>query len=831
MRRVALVTALSLLLPLAGAFGGATAQEYQVIDGEPAPEGAYPAMAAVLFEGVQHCGGTLIDPSWVVTAAHCFYDPRLEGSGTQPESLSVVVDTVNWAQGGERIGVDRIVLHPDYDDLNTVNDIAMLRLTDPATTQPAAMVGPQEAALYAPGKAAVVTGYGATSPFGADRSDVLLQAALPLIGDADCAAVYDNLVDDRHVCAGQPGSEADPGPDTCQGDSGGPLWTEREDGTQVVIGITSFGSLCGIDAPGVYTELITYLQWVQGLIGGAIDPESPVDPTTTDLPDDATAPPVRITYDDAATSEPTLQAVAISRQTFSDGEAPFGVIATASRFPDALAGSTLAYGVAPLLFTDPDGLLGAETLEELRRVVPAGSGIYVLGGTAAIPAALDAQLQQVGYGVIRLAGSGREATAVRVAEQVVQTDRRLPLGTVIVTTGGNWPDAVTVGQIGAWWGVPILLTPAEELNGDTAQALTRIRPSTVLVAGGTEAISEQVMAQIDQASVGAEVRRLGGASRFDTAVSVADYNLDLYGATAPSYIVAVNLRHEPDGYAHVLAASMLAGGFASVFAPVEGDDGGTVKPAVRNSVCGLDLPVLVAGGTDLISDAAVESLRTASAGRQCDPDGVLEIGDATNSAITSVLPTRSFAFEGTEGQRIRVRMDAAPGEGDELDPFVEISGQDGNFVVRNDDSPEPAAGLNSLLFATLPTDGTYTLTASTARPATGRFLLSIDPAPIVTNEDVLTAAEPQHVVTASPPPGSRVVVEMRSTDGHSDPLLTVYDENGEQIAIDDDGGGASHARVAFTTPPTGGVRIAAGVYGEAYGAYSLAISFIEGSIE
>lgn len=831
MRVVIVITVLALLLPILGAPGTATAQDFQVVDGEPAAEGAYPAMAAVLFEGIQHCGGTLVDDQWVLTAAHCFYDPRIDGSGIPPEALSVVVDTINWAQGGERIPVDRVVLHPDYDDLNTVNDIAMLRLVNPATTDPAAMVGSQEAALYAPGRPAVVTGFGATTPLGDERSAVLLQADLPLISDADCGVDYDNLVADRHVCAGQPGSETDPGPDTCQGDSGGPLWTDRDDGTPVVIGITSFGALCGVDSPGVYTQVITYLQWAQGLIDGAIDPGAPVDPTTADLPDDATAPPVRITFEDAAETDPALQAVAISRQTFQDGNASFGVIATGDRFPDALAGSTLAYGVAPLLFTGPDGLLGEEAAEELQRVVAAGSGIYVLGGTAALPAALDAQLVQMGYGVIRLAGSGREATAVRVAEQVVQTDRRLPLGTVIVATSGNWPDAVAVGQIGAWWGVPILLTPVDGLNENTAQALTRIRPATVLVAGGTEAVSQQVMTQIREASPGADVTRLGGASRFDTSVSVTDYNLDLYGATAPSYIVAVNLRREPDGYAHVLAASMLAGGFASVFASVEGAAGDSVSPQVRNSVCGLDLPVLVAGGTDLISNDVVESLRTASAGQRCDPDGVLQVGDATNSAITSVLPTRSFQFTGQEGQRIRFRMDAAPGEGEELDPFVEVSSQDGAFVARNDDSPEPAAGLNSLLITTLPADGTYTVTATTTSPATGRFLLSVDPAPIVTHEDVLTAAEPERLVTASPPPGTRVVIEMRSTDGHSDPLLTVLDEAGEQIATDDDGGGSPHARVTFETPPFGGVRIIAGAFGDDFGAYSLAISLIEGSAD
>jgi hypothetical protein len=250
--------------------------------------------------------------------------------------------------------------------------------------------------------------------------------------------------------------------------------------------------------------------------------------------------------------------------------------------------------------------------------VQPGGLIYVLGGTAAVPESVDGQLRFVGFEVRRLAGDGREQTAVAVAEELVATfEGELPLDTVIVATAGNWPDAVTVGQIGSWWGVPILLTPADALNGNTAAALAGLNPSTVVVAGGTAAISDGVVGQIEQITGAGSTVRLGGDTRFGTSAAVTSFNLGLYGDQPPAYVVAVNLRREPDAYAHVLGASMLTGAFASIFAAVEGNAGDTVPGEVLQTICGLDIPIIVAGDTDLISDSAVSQLQEASAGRTC----------------------------------------------------------------------------------------------------------------------------------------------------------------------------------------------------------------------
>lgn len=584
-----------------------------IINGNPVERGAWPSMAAI-FDGTgQFCGGSLIAPSYVLTAAHCFYDSRVGGVPEGAGPFDVVMGGAPLGDGAQRFRVSNVILHPGYDDLRSVNDVALLRLASPSGSPLQPIAGSTD--VVSAGTPLTVIGYGATQPDGSAPSDELLETQVPAVDDGSCAQAYDNIDGPRHLCAGEPGTETNPGNDSCQGDSGGPLMiaTQTE---YVQVGIVSFGELCGVERPGVYAEVAAYREWINEILAGGTPATDEDNPDPNAAGGDSSI--YRVAADPNVT-EVITQAAAVSFETFDRGEAEYGVLARADVFADALGGSSLAFGLAPLLFTGQSDRLPAATEDELLRSVIEGAPVFVLGGPAAVPAAIDDHLRELGYDPIRLAGSVREETAVEIAQVVADLHGGgvPPMDHVIVATAQNWPDAVAGGQIGSWWGVPILLTSPSALHPAARAEIEALSPSTILVLGGPAAISDATFAQID--ALAPNVVRLHGADRMGTAAEVMKYHVGLFGAVGegpPQVAVAINLRRG-DAFAHTLSASMITGAFAGVFIPVEGERGEGLANIPARAACGLDVPLIAAGGVDLIGEAAAQATRRALSGEAC----------------------------------------------------------------------------------------------------------------------------------------------------------------------------------------------------------------------
>lgn len=235
--------------------------EPKVVDGYFAQAGDNPWQVALVLPGndassrILFCGGSLVAPRTVLTAAHCV------DRGTPATALDVVVGATNLALDGKRLKVALIHLHPDYVSATQGSDVAILELGDDAT--PLGKVIPLIAAgdltADAPGTNVKVTGWGATSSGSGPVRD-LRAVDLRIMSNKQCndPVAYGGAIGASMVCAAYKRT----GKDSCQGDSGGPL-TGVVRGSRAQIGVVSWGEGCALpDKFGVYARL-TALPWAQ----------------------------------------------------------------------------------------------------------------------------------------------------------------------------------------------------------------------------------------------------------------------------------------------------------------------------------------------------------------------------------------------------------------------------------------------------------------------------------------------------------------------------------------------------------------------------------------
>lgn len=237
-----------------------------VVQGTNAPVGYYPWQAALFFDGEFFCGGSLIDESYVVTAAHCF-----RGLNTEDASqFSVVLgdNNIELDEGMEqRIQVSKITLHTEYEPVSSRNDIALLRLAKkPLINRFVNYIClPKNAEELEIGRKCYVTGWGKTHVI-SDSSANLLQVDLPVVDRSVCAvrnAFNNHVVTSNMICGGY--NDGSTFKSACHGDSGGPFQCEDPNtGKWILYGVVSWGSpQCnGLETYTVFTRVSKYISWI-----------------------------------------------------------------------------------------------------------------------------------------------------------------------------------------------------------------------------------------------------------------------------------------------------------------------------------------------------------------------------------------------------------------------------------------------------------------------------------------------------------------------------------------------------------------------------------------
>ncbi|WP_443044606.1 trypsin-like serine protease [Streptomyces sp. DHE17-7] len=202
------------------------------------------------------CGGAVIAPTKILTAAHCVDGYDWYGHG------AVITGTAQLPEeddlhGGTVSGVWRQWSHPSYDAVAIDNDMAVLTLPNPVDAKPIPMTTADDTASYAAGTDAKVYGWGRTSSTSPLISQVLKSATLPIQSDATCAEAWGaDFVKGHMVCAGEPATGSDEGTvSACNGDSGGPLVVGGR-----IVGVVSWGveDCVAEGAYSVFSKVSTY---------------------------------------------------------------------------------------------------------------------------------------------------------------------------------------------------------------------------------------------------------------------------------------------------------------------------------------------------------------------------------------------------------------------------------------------------------------------------------------------------------------------------------------------------------------------------------------------
>jgi secreted trypsin-like serine protease len=290
-------------LALAGLLGspaaaddGAGRAEDRVLGGTAASIEEFPWQVALIHDGQdlhegQFCGGSVIAPTWVLTAAHCVFDLEEGTTLVPPSSINVYWGSASLEGGGRIVDVKRTIPHEGYSPVTSDNDIALVELAEPIGAGPIRLATPDIAPLLERvGSLATVTGWGEYHPdfdaeaeaaglsdtgaFGDRRPTELQSVALPIVDLDKCEHAlshYDPDLDEGEICAGR----IRQGIDACNGDSGGPLQARDADGRFVQVGIVSWGERCSRGGYyNVYTRVSAFADWIADVM--ASGGEAPV---------------------------------------------------------------------------------------------------------------------------------------------------------------------------------------------------------------------------------------------------------------------------------------------------------------------------------------------------------------------------------------------------------------------------------------------------------------------------------------------------------------------------------------------------------------------------
>ncbi|XP_068611622.1 cationic trypsin-3-like [Brachionichthys hirsutus] len=232
--------------------------ESRIIGGHEAWPHSWPWQVSLQFVSMATCGGAVISPLWIISAAHCF---RRHNKASFWKVLAGKHNLDNPQEPGQQVvGVAVIVSHHGYDPRTKDNDVSLLKLRQPLVFSRSVGSIQVWKTPPSPSRTCTVTGWGATHENG-PRVPRLQEVNVTVLSPDACSRYYGNRMQPSMFCAGKDGG----GADACQGDSGGPLSCFTGDRYELA-GLVSWGVGCGrARKPGVYTKVQVHAEWMSNV--------------------------------------------------------------------------------------------------------------------------------------------------------------------------------------------------------------------------------------------------------------------------------------------------------------------------------------------------------------------------------------------------------------------------------------------------------------------------------------------------------------------------------------------------------------------------------------
>ncbi|KAG8507229.1 Ovochymase-2, partial [Galemys pyrenaicus] len=244
----------------------------RIVGGSQVEKGSYPWQVSLKRRQKHICGGTIISPQWVITAAHCVVN---RNSASILNVTAGEYDLSYKEPGEQTLSIETIIIHPCFSTKKPMDyDIALLKMAGDFNfdqfVRPMCLPEPGE--RFEAGFICTTTGWGRLTEKG-NLPQVLQEVDLPILTQEECVAALLTLTQpisgQTFLCTGFP----DGGRDACQGDSGGSLMCQNKKGAWTLAGVTSWGLGCGRGwrnnvrkddqgTPGIFTDISKVLPWI-----------------------------------------------------------------------------------------------------------------------------------------------------------------------------------------------------------------------------------------------------------------------------------------------------------------------------------------------------------------------------------------------------------------------------------------------------------------------------------------------------------------------------------------------------------------------------------------